>query len=178
MIVSERVCQPGGVPAPAPRQRPRGEGHRRLLAAAAACLLGWATVGWLAPAAAAASPLSKSRYDVRMGTVGVGFAGDLNAALAGTSSASLAATRVRRLIGELAGVASVLRSIVPPRAIRSEHARLIAAVAEFQRELEPIAASLRGGKLTLFGSIGALKGLRDVQSAVKAIDAAGYSIGG
>lgn len=163
---------------PGPRRPVRAGATRLLLACAAVCLLGASAAVGLAAAASAGHPLSKSSYDAQLSAIGVRFAGDLNVALADTTSARLAATRVGKLSRELAGIAATLRSISPPPGIRREHARLIVAVAEFERELGPIVASLRRGALTLYGSIPALKGLSDVQRAVKAIDAAGYSIGG
>jgi hypothetical protein len=133
----------------------------------------------------AAQPVTKAVYDKQLSALGKQFADDLNVALTqapGTQSGSTyarnAQRRITKLQRQLGAMDRTLLAIPPPASIRSRHARLVAAVREVEAELTPIIAALRKGDAAPLGSISTLKGLKDVESAVKAIDAAGYPIGG
>ncbi len=133
-------------------------------AVALACLVGFGGT---------AKPLSKTAYDNRMTGILESFAVDLDqlATATGRGSAPHALAKLRR---ELATTEQKLAAITPPHPIRSDQARLVVAIAELRSELGPAIAKLN---TTAVNSVGDLKGLNDLASAVEAIVKAGYEIG-
>lgn len=150
-----------------------GRPVERALARIAVCAL---ALTCLAGCGVGARALSKAAYDKQMSVVGKRFASDINA-LATANTASSAQRVLMKVQGELAATDTELRAITPPAPIKADHARLVAAMGELERELGPVIARLKSGDLSALGSVGSLKGLKGIDGAVVAIGKAGYDIG-
>lgn len=145
----------------------------RAVARVGVCAL---VVACLAGCGGGAKAVSKAAYDQQMTAVGKSFASDLSG-LATANTASKAQLALTKVQGELAAMDKMLGAVTPPAPVKADHVRLVAAVGELESELGPVIAKLKTGDLTALGSVGSLKGLKDVDSAVRAIGEAGYDIG-
>lgn len=147
---------------------------RRATARVGICAL---TVACLAGFGGSAKPLSKAQYDKQMTAIGKSFGTALGqfGSPKTAHEAQLAATKLQSEIGT---IDTALGAITPPAPIRADHARLVAAIGEFERELGPVISTLKTGDTAVLKSVSTLKGLQDVDSAVAAISKAGYSIEG
>lgn len=147
---------------------------RRAITRVGSCAL---AVTCLAGFGGSAKPLSKAEYDKRMTAIGKSFGTALGqfGSPKTAHKAQLAATKLQSEVGT---IDVALGAITPPAPIKADHARLVAAVGEFERELGPVIATLKSGDTAVLKSVSTLKGLQDVDSAVEAISEAGYSIEG
>jgi len=143
------------------------------VARAGVCAL---VVACLAGCGSGAKALSKADYDKQMTAIGKSFAADLNP-LATANTAQEAQFALTKVQGELAAADKSLGAIRPPAPIKADHARLVAAMGEFGSELGSVIAKLKTGDMKALSSVGSLKGLKEIESAVQVIGKAGYKIG-
>jgi hypothetical protein len=123
-----------------------------------------------------ARALTRAVYDKQMTAIGKSFVSDLGV-LGTAKTADEAELALVKVQGELAATDKRLGAIAPPAPIKADQARLVAAMGELGRELGPVIAMLKTGDLNALGSVGSLRGLRDIDGAVRAIGKAGYAIG-
>jgi hypothetical protein len=134
-------------------------------------------VACLAGLGGGAKPLSKAQYDKQMTAIGKSFGAALGQ-FGTPSTAHKAQVAATKLQSEIGTIDVTIGAITPPAPIKADHARLVAAIGEFKRELGPVIATLKTGDTAVLKSMSTLKGLKDVDSAVQAINKAGYSIEG
>ena len=146
---------------------------RRVVARVGACVLAAACLAGCG--SAATPPLSKAAYDKQMVAIGKSFGADFDP-LSAANTAHKAQLSLTKIQGELAATEEKLASITPPAPVKAEHARLVAAVGEFESELGPVIAKLKTGDLNALGSVTSLKGFKDIDKALQAIVNAGYDI--
>jgi len=153
-------------------------GQRRALTTVTACALTACALAALCLAASAAAhkPLSKAAYDKEMTAIGTSVGGDLKPVGAARTGHSEELALVK-LQGELGAIGRELAAITPPGPVKADHALLVAAVQEFEREVGPVIATLKARHTSALASILELKGLLAIESTVAAINTAGYSIG-
>jgi hypothetical protein len=92
------------------------------------------------------------------------------------SSASAAAAELATAQTALRTAAKRLDAITPPRAVKTEHERLVRAVGEIAVELTPLIRKLKDGHLDALGDALQFKGVTEAEAAIAAITKAGYKI--
>jgi hypothetical protein len=86
--------------------------------------------------------------------------------------------QLRRLQTVLSSAAARLAKITPPRRIEAPHELLAKGVREYAQELTGVIALVQAGHSTrALNRIPALKGIRDMTAASRAITKAGFQIG-
>jgi len=143
----------------------------------AACALAATLLsGYVGSKAYGAKPLSKAQYSKQVSVIGKTFGIDI-APVGATTTVHAAALALAKLQGELPVLDRKLRAITPPAAIKADHAGLVKAIGEFGSELGPVITKLKTGDMKALSSVGSLKGLKEIESAVQVIGKAGYKIG-
>lgn len=122
-------------------------------------------------------PLSKAAYQTRMAAFGKQLGGALGS-LGSVHTVPAAEAALGKLQREFAATDKALGAITPPADVAAAHAKLVAALGEFSGELGSLITELKAGKLESLGTVFALKGMSDIESAAKAITKDGYTIKG
>src|SRR5580692_9750793 len=112
-----------------------------------------------------ASP--KASYEKQMKALGARFGNELKAA--GKARTAAGGARAFTLLrAQLVTLGHDLARVKTPAKVQNDQAQLIAAVAEFGRELEPVIASLKAGKTSALTTVGSLPGVAKIEKTVVA----------
>ena len=125
----------------------------------------------------ASAPLAKAAYVKRMQAIGQSLSTSLNS-IGGATTAPKAANVLETLQSDLRRAADRIELLVPPAAIKAQHAQLVKAVRDFADDLDGVITKLKGGNISALSTVPTLKGLQEVQTASTAIVNKGYKIGG
>jgi hypothetical protein len=82
--------------------------------------------------------------------------------------------RTRAVAGEVAARLTLIR---PPRAVRTEHDKLVRGIAELETELDRLLTGIQKGSPNSFASLMRFRSTRVIASATTAIRNKGYAIG-
>jgi hypothetical protein len=155
---------------------------RRALAASGA-----AVVAVACAAAGSAGSLADSTYERQMKSVGKELSASLLTLPTATgialrypvepTAARDAAAVLTRGQVKLHNVTSRLKTIRPPVAVATEHAKLVQATVELASEIKPVIAKLHQGYLIAASKLLSLPGLKKISDAVAVLDKRGYRIG-
>ena len=95
----------------------------------------------------------------------------------GSEATKEALARMQKARAVVTSVSGTLAAIVPPKAVRPDHQRLVRAVGSLGTELDNIINHLQRGTSKPLGTYFRLPGLQQIARAVQDIEAKGYAIG-